>query len=62
MTEMKNDLNCSQCGQSTKEFHEGCCNECYQENQARLEMYDRGQAFWDTLNSTEKWNLIKNVI
>jgi predicted amidophosphoribosyltransferase len=50
---------CPQCGEETKELHEGYCEQCCNENQAALDRHNHEYEYWQRLNDEERNDAIR---
>ncbi len=53
------DLYCTQCGDPTKEFHEGYCKECCNQNQQELDRHNWEYDNWNKMDDECREEAIK---
>lgn len=50
---------CPQCGEPTKELHEGYCKECCDHNQAALDLHNGTYDRWQRMTDVQRAEAIK---
>ena len=51
-------MDCTQCGEETKEFHEGYCLDCCEDNQKNLDNHNFEFDAWNSLSNEQRENRI----
>lgn len=45
---------CPQCGRDTPTLHEGCCEDCRDENQSRLDTHNAEYDYWRAMSDRDR--------
>lgn len=53
------NLHCPQCGDPTKELHEGYCEECCQQNQIELDKHNAEYDHWNRMDDERREEAIR---
>lgn len=52
---------CPQCGEPTKRFREGYCEDCWAENQAALDEHIMAYDLWQSLDDAQRGAVIRKA-
>lgn len=55
------DVHCPQCGEDTRELHEGSCKECFEERQRELDLHNARYDHWQSLTDRERDDQIRRA-
>ena len=55
-------MSCDQCGEEAKEFREGVCAPCWEENQGKLDLHNAEYARWQHMSDGERMDAIKQAV
>ena len=56
------EFDCPQCGNETPTLYEGCCEDCREENQAKLNAHNFAYDEWNTITPEQRNLRIKQAI
>jgi len=59
---MFKEIFCPQCGDNTHELHEGCCEQCWNENQAALDRHNQEYDHWNRMDSERREQAIREAM